>query len=159
MSPLTVRAEISTGIRGIAPQSICFEVTETAAVSNLAQAREFITTLKRKGVLFSPDDFGTGLSSFAYSKEFPVNTLKIDGVFVKHINTVPIQYAMVESINEIGHVMGIKTIAEFVGTAEIAATLKRIGVNYLQGYDIARPLPLAGFPAIDPPAQGAGVRK
>ncbi len=134
---------------GIAPHSICFEVTETAAVLNLAQAKEFITTLKRKGVLFSLDDFGTGLSSFAYLKELPVDTLKIDGVFVKDINTDPIQFAMVKSINEIGHVMGIKTVAEFVETAEIAETLKAIGVNYLQGYHIARPLPLADFLAIE----------
>lgn len=134
---------------GIAPRSICFEVTETAAVSNLAQAKEFITTLKRKGVQFSLDDFGTGLSSFAYLKELPVDTLKIDGVFVKDINTDPIQLAMVRSINEIGHVMGIKTVAEFVETAEIAQTLTGIGVNYLQGYHIARPLPLADFLAIE----------
>jgi EAL domain-containing protein (putative c-di-GMP-specific phosphodiesterase class I) len=126
---------------GVNPRNICFEVTETAAISNLGRAKRFITRLKQKGTFFSLDDFGTGLSSFAYLRELPVDFLKIDGVFVKDIVKDQIHLAMVRSINDVGHVMGMQTIAEFVESQEIKDKLREIGVDYAQGYHIARPRP------------------
>ena len=122
---------------------ICFEITETAAISNLSMAITFITTVKELGCLFALDDFGTGLSSFGYLKNLPVDILKIDGLFVKDIADDPIDRAMVKSINEIGHVMGMKTIAEFVENDVIKDLLNVIGVDYLQGYGIGKPVPLS----------------
>lgn len=126
----------------IIPGSICFEITETAAMANLDKALAFIQALKSKGCEFALDDFGSGLSSFAYLKKLPVDFLKIDGVFVKGIVNDPIDYAMVKSINEIGHVMGKKTIAEFVEDEAILEMLETIGVDYAQGYGIALPKPI-----------------
>ena len=127
---------------GIDGNKICFEITETAAISNLAIANKFISTLKGLGCRFALDDFGSGLSSFAYLKNLPVDYLKIDGMFVKDIVDDPIDRAMVKSINEIGHVMGMQTIAEFVENDVIKGMLKEIGVNYAQGYGIGKPQPL-----------------
>ena len=93
------------------------------------------------GCHFALDDFGSGLSSFAYLKNLPVDYLKIDGMFVKGIIDDPIDYAMVKSINEIGQVMGMQTIAEFVESDAIKRMLKKIGVNYVQGYGIEKPVP------------------
>lgn len=127
---------------GIPPQKICFEITETAAITNLADATSFIEIMRNKGCQFALDDFGTGLSSFAYLKYLPVDYLKIDGLFVKGIVDDPIDYAMVKSINEIGHVMGKKTVAEFVENSDMEKKLREIGVDYSQGYGIARPCPI-----------------
>lgn len=126
---------------GIDSEKICFEITETAAISNLSTAISFISVLKELGCKFALDDFGSGLSSFGYLKNLPVDYLKIDGVFVKDIINDPIDYAMVKSINEIGQVMGMQTIAEFVENDEIKAMLREIGVNYAQGYGIDKPTP------------------
>jgi diguanylate cyclase (GGDEF)-like protein/PAS domain S-box-containing protein len=123
----------------ISPEKICFEITETAAILNLTMAIKFIGTLKGLGCRFALDDFGSGLSSFAYLKNLPVDYLKIDGLFVKDIADDPIDHAMVKSINEIGHVMGMKTIAEFVENDMIRGMLKEIGVDYAQGYGIHKP--------------------
>jgi diguanylate cyclase (GGDEF)-like protein/PAS domain S-box-containing protein len=120
----------------------CFEITETAAISNLSTALKFINSLKAKGCRFALDDFGSGLSSFGYLKKLPVDYLKIDGMFVKDIVDDPIDHAMVKSINEIGHVMGMKTIAEFVENDMIKGMLKEIGVDYVQGYGVGKPEPL-----------------
>jgi diguanylate cyclase (GGDEF)-like protein/PAS domain S-box-containing protein len=121
---------------------ICFEITETAAISNLQTAAGFMHSLKELGCQFSLDDFGSGLSSFAYLKTLPVDYLKIDGFFVKHIVEDEADYAMVKSINEISQVMGIESIAEFVENDAIKQKLVDIGVDYVQGYGIGKPEPL-----------------
>jgi diguanylate cyclase (GGDEF)-like protein/PAS domain S-box-containing protein len=121
---------------------ICFEITETAAITSLSRAAAFINKLKSFGCRFALDDFGSGLSSLAYLKALPVDFLKIDGVFVKDIGTDELDLAMVKSINDIGKVMGKKTIAEFVEHEAILQKLRDIGVDYVQGYLIGRPCPI-----------------
>ncbi|TWX66664.1 EAL domain-containing protein [Colwellia sp. C1TZA3] len=133
----------------IQPKQICFEITETAIISNLNAAKKFIQQLRDKGFKFALDDFGTGLSSYEYLKELPVDKLKIDGVFIRGIDKDPIKLAMVKSINEIGHVMGLETIAEFVETKSILDTLKNIQVDYAQGYYISKPQPFADIASIE----------
>jgi diguanylate cyclase (GGDEF)-like protein/PAS domain S-box-containing protein len=123
----------------IPPRLICFEITETSAIANLGSAIRFINELKGLGCKFSLDDFCAGMSSFAYLKHLPVDFLKIDGSFVKDMLDDPINRAMVEVINHIGHVMGKRTIAEFVETPLIEQALQEIGVDYAQGYLIERP--------------------
>ncbi len=125
----------------VPPRNICLEITETAAVTNLKQAMLFIRSLKAMGCRFALDDFGSGMSSFAHLKHLPVDFLKIDGAFVKDMADDPIDRAMVRSIHEIGHVMGLKTIAEFVENDAILAELKVIGVDFAQGYGIEKPRP------------------
>lgn len=121
----------------------CFEITETAAIANLRRAARFIKQLKSLGCRFALDDFGSGLSSFAYLKNLEVDYLKIDGSFVRDMVEDPIDHAMVEAINNVGHVMNIQTIAEFVENDAIREALQGLGVNYAQGYGIGRPQPLA----------------
>jgi diguanylate cyclase (GGDEF)-like protein/PAS domain S-box-containing protein len=124
---------------GLDASKICFEITETAAIASFSQANRFIQALKELGCKFALDDFGTGLSSFGYLKHFPVDFLKIDGSFVKEILHDPIDREMVRSINEIGHLTGKLTIAEFAENAEIINVLRSLGVDYAQGYGIATP--------------------
>lgn len=126
----------------VSPGKICFEVTETAAIGNLMKATRFMSILKDRGCRFSLDDFGAGMSSFAYLKNLPVDYLKIDGAFVKDIVDDPVDFAMVKAINEMGHVMGKRTVAEFVENEAILRKLREIGVDYAQGYGIAKPRPL-----------------
>ena len=124
---------------GLDASKICFEITETAAVASFSQANRFIQALKELGCKFALDDFGTGLSSFGYLKHFPVDYLKIDGSFVREILRDPIDREMVRSINEIGHLTGKQTIAEFAENAEIIQMLTSLGIDYAQGYGIAQP--------------------
>ena len=123
-------------------ERLCFEITETAAIANLSSASRFFKILKQKGCSFSLDDFGSGLSSFAYLKNLQVDYLKIDGMFVRDINDDPIYYAMVKSISEIGHVMGKKTIVEFVENREIYRQLKTIKTDFMQGFELHEPCPI-----------------
>jgi diguanylate cyclase (GGDEF)-like protein/PAS domain S-box-containing protein len=124
---------------GLDGRKICFEITETAAIASFSQANRFIQALKELGCRFALDDFGTGLSSFGYLKHFPVDFLKIDGSFVKDLLHDPIDREMVRSINEIGHLTGKLTIAEFAENQEIIDMLRSIGVDYAQGYGVSMP--------------------
>jgi diguanylate cyclase (GGDEF)-like protein/PAS domain S-box-containing protein len=128
----------------IPPEKICFEITETAAISSLASAIDFVQVLRGLGCRFALDDFGSGLSSFAYLRNLPVDFLKIDGMFVREIVKDPINRAMVKSINEIGQAMGKKTVAEFVETSAILDELKAgaVKVDFAQGYAVGRPQPI-----------------
>lgn len=143
---------------GCPPEQICFEVTETAAIANFAQAAGFVAELKQFGCRFALDDFGSGMSSFAYLKNLKVDYLKIDGMFVKDIVQDPIDYAMVKSINEIGHVMGMQTIAEFVEDELILAKLRDLGVDFAQGYGIAKPAPLSELESMQAPEKDKPLR-
>jgi len=127
---------------GADPRDFCFEITETATIANLSQAVSLIQDLKAIGSSFALDDFGSGFSSFAYLRNLPVDYLKIDGVFVKNIDTDPVNFAMVEGIQKISRVMGLKTIAEFAATETVLATLRTIGIDYAQGYALTHPEPL-----------------
>ncbi len=127
---------------GIPPSKICFEITETAAIAKLTFATSFMKSLTSLGCTFALDDFGSGLSSFAYLKSLPVDYVKIDGFFVKDILSDPVDLAMVKAINDMAHAMGKLTIAEFVEDEDILAKLVELGVDYVQGYGIARPEPL-----------------
>lgn len=126
----------------IPPTWLCFEITETAAIANLSSALALVTGLRQLGCQFALDDFGSGLSSFGYLKNLRVDYIKIDGLFVKHIGEDPIDRAMVRSINEMAHVMGIRTIAEYVETDAILSELRTVRVDFAQGYGISMPQPL-----------------
>lgn len=121
------------------PKKICFEVTETSAVASLTEAADFIRSIKTLGCQFSLDDFGTGMASYEYLKILPVDFVKIDGIFIRDIANFYGDRAIVQSINEIGHLMGKQTIAEYVENDHIADILKEIGVDYGQGYGIEHP--------------------
>lgn len=128
---------------GILPERICFEITETAAIDNLYNAVEFINEIRQIGFKFALDDFGVGLSSFTYLKTLPADYLKIDGSFVLNMLQNSIDRGIVESCNTIAHAAGLTTIAEFVENDAITVALKQIGVDFAQGYGIAKPGPLS----------------
>ncbi|MCE2948836.1 MAG: EAL domain-containing protein [bacterium] len=131
---------------GVPPSALCFEITETSAIANLNQATHFIAELNTLGCSFALDDFGSGMSSFAYLKNLKVDYLKIDGSFVKDMVDDPIDCAMVEAINRIGQVMGIRTIAENAENDRIIEKLREIGVDYAQGFGVQAPKPLVCRP-------------
>ena len=126
----------------IASDQICFEITETAAISNIDEATRFIGALREKGCRFALDDFGAGLSSFGYLKVLPVDYLKIDGSFVCEVTSDEVSQSMVDAICRIGKTMGLQTIAEYVGDDETIEILRGIGVDYVQGFHIGMPVPL-----------------
>jgi EAL domain-containing protein (putative c-di-GMP-specific phosphodiesterase class I) len=150
-----VRRELSA--HGVDPAQVCFEITETAAIANLVPVQRFMTELRAIGVRFSLDDFGSGMSSFGYLKALPVDYLKIDGAFVRRIAIDKVDYAMVEAINNVGHVMNIRTVAEFVENEAIYARLKLLGVDYAQGHFIAKPAPLEEMGAMALPRRDAAL--
>jgi len=127
---------------GVPPEILVFEITETAVIANLCNASKLISTLREMGCRFALDDFGVGLSSFGYLKNLAVDYLKLDGCFVKNMVRDNIDHAMVKAINQIGHTMNIKTIAEFVEDEETLNAIREVGVDYAQGYYIAKPAPI-----------------
>ncbi|HEY7239321.1 MAG TPA: EAL domain-containing protein [Burkholderiales bacterium] len=137
-----VRTEIAAA--RVAPEVLCFEVTETAAINNLAHAIRFMNTLRGLGCRFALDDFGTGVSSFGYLKNLPVDFLKIDGEFVRNIANDPVDRAMVTAICGVGRAMGIPTVAEWVETDAVLRVVRELGVDYAQGFRVARPEPIPG---------------
>ena len=126
----------------VSPGALCFEMTETAAMSSLANAKHFVRELRERGCRFSLDDFGSGLSSFIFLKNLPVDFLKIDGQFMHNVAHDRVDRGLVEAIAQIGQTMGIRTIAERVDSAEVLARLADIGIEYAQGHHIAAPQPV-----------------
>ena len=132
-----IRTQISH--YGIDANRLCFEITETAVIANLALAIDFIGRMKQMGCMFALDDFGSGLSSFAYLKKLPVDFIKIDGEFVRDITDDPMDRAIVSAINDIGHEIGLTTVAEYVESEAILELLKQLGVDYVQGFAVDEP--------------------
>jgi EAL domain-containing protein (putative c-di-GMP-specific phosphodiesterase class I) len=124
---------------GLDPAAIIFEITETAAIADLSAAASLLARLRALGCRTALDDFGSGMSSFAYLQELPVDIVKIDGRFVKHIATNNVDKAMVRAMNDIAHALGKKTIAEFVENEEAFQILIELGVDFGQGYHLGRP--------------------
>ncbi|MGF2734397.1 putative bifunctional diguanylate cyclase/phosphodiesterase [Marinobacter sp. DUT-1] len=127
---------------GIRPSSICFEITETTAISNLNETIGFIDKLRADGFKFALDDFGSGMSSFSYLKALPIDYLKIDGGFVRNMLEDPVDHGIVDACNRIAHAAGLQTIAEFVENDAIKDALTDLGIDYAQGYGIRKPMPL-----------------
>ena len=122
--------------------AICFEITETAAINNLQRAAQFMKEVKELGFRFALDDFGTGASSFGYLKNLPVDYLKIDGSFVRDIASDPLDRAMAETINRVGHIMNLRTVGEFAESEAVVGELRAMGVDFAQGYGVHKPQPL-----------------
>jgi diguanylate cyclase (GGDEF)-like protein/PAS domain S-box-containing protein len=138
-----IREQIESS--GMPAGEICFEVTETTAVANLDLAVTFMDKIRELGCRFALDDFGSGMSSFAYLKNLPVDYLKIDGAFVQNMTINPTDCAMVDAINRVGHVMGIRTVAEFVKDETVLRKLRELGVDFAQGFGIAKPEPMSMY--------------
>ena len=128
---------------GFPASKVCFELTETAAVASLHYTADFIRSLRRFECRFALDDFGTGFSSYAYLQSFPVDYLKIDGIFIRDIDANLTNYAMVKSITELGHYLGIEIIAECIENQAAADAVDELGVQWLQGWHVEKPRPLA----------------
>lgn len=123
----------------VSPGQIIFEITETSAISDYHKASKLINSVQNLGCRFSLDDFGIGMSSFFYLKSLPINIIKIDGNFIKDIDTDPINEAMVRAIFDVGNIMNTPTVAEFVETKTEFSKLKEIGIDFAQGYYISKP--------------------
>ena len=141
----------------VPPGAVCFEITETAAITNLTDSLLFIEEVQQLGCAFALDDFGSGLSSFAHLKAMPVDYLKIDGAFVRDLLTDETDRALVESIHKIGHLLGLKTIAEFVENDEILSRVAELNIDFAQGFGIARPAPLSELLAVLDEDGGRGL--
>ena len=126
---------------GVPPHKVCFEITETAAVGNMARVMRFITRLRELGCRFALDDFGAGMSSFGYLKNLPVDMIKIDGSFIRELENDPMSFSIVRAVTQIGHQIGLKVIAEWVGSDATCELLRLLGVNYAQGYYLHEPEP------------------
>jgi diguanylate cyclase (GGDEF)-like protein len=135
---------------GVSPQRICFEITETAAVSSMSRAVEFMQRLRSAGCKFSLDDFGSGMASFGYLKNMPVDFIKIDGSFIRNIETDPVSYSIVRAVTDIGHQLGLQVVAEWVADERARDLLRGLSVDYAQGFAIHRPEATLCFRA--PPA-------
>jgi diguanylate cyclase (GGDEF)-like protein/PAS domain S-box-containing protein len=135
-----IRAQAET--HHLPPGSVCFEITETAAINNMRHATQFMRDLKALGFGFALDDFGIGTSSLAYLKTLPVDYLKIDGSFVRNIATDPVDRAMADTINRVGHIMGLQTVGEFAESNTVIEELRTLGVDFAQGYGVQAPQPL-----------------
>ena len=129
-------------INGFDQRKLCFEITESESINNMASSVEFIEKLRKIGIRFSLDDFGTGVSSFGYLRKLPVDYIKIDGQFVEKMAKDPVDYATVRSIQDVARLLGKETIAEFVECSEVEEQLRDLGVNYMQGFLRHRPMPL-----------------
>ena len=143
------RLERRIGSNNPIAHRLCFEITETGVIANLEMATSFINAFRDLGCRFALDDFGSGVSSFAYLKSLPVDVVKIDGMFVRNMAEDAIDRALVASINDIAHAMGKLTVAEYVQDDDIIARLREIGVDYAQGYYLAEPQPIAAFFGVD----------
>ena len=126
----------------VAPERVCFEITETVAVRNLSQVARFLGRLRDAGCKLALDDFGAGMSSFGYLKNLPVDIIKIDGSFIRDLLSDPMSYAIVRAVTDIGHQRGLVVIAEWVSGSEVMAALARIGVDYAQGFGLHQPEPI-----------------
>jgi EAL domain-containing protein (putative c-di-GMP-specific phosphodiesterase class I) len=131
----------------IPAESLCFEITETAVISNLGRAKRFVGELREMGCHMALDDFGSGLSSFGYLKQFPIDYIKIDGSFIKHVANDDTDRAIVEAINHVGHVCKVKTVAECVEDDASLKVLRDLNVDYAQGLVVGAPKPLADIAA------------
>ena len=141
---------------GTQGEKICFEITETAAIHNLAAAQNFIATLKTRGCRFALDDFGSGTSSFGYLKNLPIDTVKIDGMFVRALRQSDTDRVIVKSINDVAHSLGLLTTAEFVEDAETLAIVTELGVDFAQGFAVGMPEPL---PIPDSPPSAEPIKQ
>jgi EAL domain-containing protein (putative c-di-GMP-specific phosphodiesterase class I) len=123
----------------VAPQRVCFEITETVAVRNLSQVSRFIERLREAGCRIALDDFGAGMSSFGYLKNLPVDIIKIDGSFIRDLLNDPMSHAIVRAVTDIGHQRGLQVVAEWVASEEILQALVALGVDYAQGFALHQP--------------------
>ncbi|MFI4883971.1 MAG: EAL domain-containing protein [Steroidobacterales bacterium] len=151
--PQFIRDELRAS--GVPPGALSFEITETAAISSLAETSALINSLRRLGCAFALDDFGRGMSSFMYLKQLPVDCLKIDGEFVRSMVDDPVSRAMVTAIHALGHAMGIATVAECVETADVRRQLEALGIDYVQGLEVGPPEPLYRY--LQMPTQEVGL--